>query len=694
MRRGALLGKVGAAPATVSQCGPPSTPLSFTDGKAGGPGKLRDAEQSFQLTSPETGLHPTLHIHRAGIMRFTPVRGCTVDAEIFMLIARGWRGAGVLGAPLAMLVTLCQAQTPPGTAVLDPVVVTAARSPQLLSDLIADVTYIGPDEIARAGAQSLAELLQRQPGVQIVVNGPPGSTSGAFLRGANTNQTLVLIDGLRVGSSSSGTPPLEAIPLDLIDHIEILRGPAASLYGADAIGGVIQVFTRSAGKGLAANATAGYGTYATSLVSGGASGTVDPWRLVVQAGHRQSAGFNAIWNPANFSYNPDRDGYTDDSVNASVSYAFAPQQTLAAQFLKSRLNTQFDAGPDFDDRTFTNVETYGVASRNRLASFWTSILEAGASRDDSTSQTSFGPSRFDTLQRQYSWQNDFTLPLGALSVAAIRREERLDTDAGFAVTSRDTNAIVGVYQLQEGPSALQANLRHDQSSQYGGVTSGAIAYAYTIIPGLRASASYGTGFKAPTFNDLYFPGFSNPDLQPETARNFEAALRYASRELTAGVVAYHNRVRNLIVFECDTQFNCAPQNVANATLEGVTLEFQGVFASTGVKASLDLSRPYDAATGTLLPRRARYYGALEATQTLGPLQLGVQLAASSARYDDAANTRRMGGYAIVNFTAEYVLAPSWTLFALVGNAFDKNYELAADYNTARANVFAGARYRY
>jgi len=604
-----------------------------------------------------------------------------------------WSG-GLLGIALAMLASRSHAQGQPGPSVLDPMVITASRSPQLLSDLIADVTYIGPEEIARAGAQSLAELLQRQPGVQIVVNGPPGSTSGAFLRGANTNQTLVLIDGLRVASSSSGTPPLEAIPLDLIDHIEILRGPAASLYGADAIGGVIQVFTRSAGRGLAANATAGYGTYATSLISGGASGTFEPWRFVVQAGHRQSAGFNAIWNPANFSYNPDRDGYTDDSLNASASYVFAPEQTLSAQFLKSRLNTQFDAGLEFDDRTFTTVETYAVASRNRLASFWNSTLEAGASRDDSTSQTSFGSSRFNTLQRQYQWQNDFTLPLGALSVAAIRREERLDTDAGFAVTSRDTNAVLGVYQVHEGPNALQANLRHDQSSQYGGVTSGAIAYAYTIIPGLRASASYGTGFKAPTFNDLYFPGFSNPSLQPETARNFEAAVRFVNRDISAGVVAYHNRVRNLIVFECDAQFNCAPQNVANATLEGVTLEFLGAFANTAVKASLDFARPFDDATGNLLPRRARRYGALEVTQALGPLQLGVQLSAASVRFDDAANTRRMGGYAIVNLTAEYALATSWTVFALVGNAFDKNYELAADYNTARGNVFGGVRYRY
>ena len=262
------------------------------------------------------------------------------------------------------------------------------------------------------------------------------------------------------------------------------------------------------------------------------------------------------------------------------------------------------------------------------------------------------------------------------------------------MTSRNTNAIVGVYSLREGPHALQANLRHDQSTQYGGKTSGAIAYAYTITPRFRASVGYGTGFKAPTFNDLYYPGFSNPSLHPETARNFETALRYSNRELNAGIVVYRNRVRDLIVFECDANFNCAPQNVANATLEGVTLEFQGVFAATGVKASVDFARPLDVATGNILPRRARRYGALEATQSFGPLQLGMQLSASSARFDDAANTRRMGGYAVVNFTAEYALVPRWTLFGQLNNAFDKRYELAADYDTAHASVFGGVRLRY
>jgi vitamin B12 transporter len=603
-----------------------------------------------------------------------------------------WRNLGA-GTCALTCASLAIAQPAPPT-LLDPVVVTAARSPQQLDQLIADVTVIGPAEIARAGAQSLADLLQRQPGVQISTNGGPGSTTGVFLRSANAGQTLVLVDGLRVSSSSSGTTPFEAIPLDQIDHIEILRGPAASLYGSDAIGGVIQVFTRSGGSPLAGNASAGYGTDNTSQFAAGASGADGPWRFGLQGGYNQSSGFNAIANPANLSYNPDRDGYHNGSASGSLAYSFAPEQVLSVQGFYSRMNAQFDNGPAFDDRTITTVQSYAAVSRNRLASFWKSTLEAGVSIDDSSTQTAFGPSQFKTTQQQYTWQNDFTLPKGALSVALTRREERLDANVDFAVTARNTNAIVGVYQLQEGPNALQANLRRDDSSQFGGQTSGSFAYAYTIAPGLRASASYGTGFRAPTFNDLYFPGFSNPDLVPETARNFEAALRYANSQLNAGIVAYKNRVRNLIVFECDANFNCAPQNVANATLEGVTVELQALVRETTVKGSVDFARPYDDATGNLLPRRARRYGALDVTQAFGALQVGVQIAASSARFDDAANTRSMGGYAIVNLNAEYALAPHWALFAVAGNVFNKQYQLAADYNTPGANLFAGVRYRY
>jgi vitamin B12 transporter len=595
---------------------------------------------------------------------------------------------------LAGFSSIAQAQQNPGALTLDSLVVTAARWPQALSELVADVTVIGAEEIARAGAQSLAELLRRVPGVEIVMNGGPASTSGVFLRGANSNQTLVLIDGQRVGSSASGTAALEAIPIDVIDRIEILRGPASNLYGADAIGGVIQVFTRNGGDVFAAHASAGYGTYRTSVASGGVSGAAGAWRYALDVGHRQSDGFNAIANPANFSFNDDRDGYRGDDASGSVSLRLAPEQELSVRFLKSRLNAQFDAEPGFDDRTITTVDSLALASRNRLTGWWTSRLEAGQTDDISDSRTGFGPGRFTTRQRLYVWQNDFLLPRGSLGVALERREERVGGDAAFAINSRDTNAAVGVYRLAEGPHAVQLNLRRDDSTQFGARTTGALAYGYGFAPGWRASAGYGTAFKAPTFNDLYYPGFSNPDLKPETARNAEVALRYASDALAAGIVAYRNRVRDLIVFECDADFNCAPQNVAAATLQGVTLDMRFRRGATVATASVDLQRPEDDASGLLLPRRARRHAALAVEHPLGPVQVRAELSASSARFDDAANTRRMGGYALINLLVEWPFEARWTAFARLDNLLDKHYELAADYRTAGATLFAGVRWRY
>jgi vitamin B12 transporter len=610
------------------------------------------------------------------------------------LIPSRWCSTSLLAAPFAFSLSASEAQVAPKQMTIDPVFVTAARSPQPLAELIADVTVIGAEDIARAGAQSLAELLARVPGVEIAINGGPGATSSVFLRGANRGHTLVLIDGLRVGSSTDGATAFEAIPLDQIDHIEILRGPASSLYGADAIGGVIQIFTRKSDGALSANASAGYGTYRTGLVSAGLSGGGGPWRFALQAGGRKSEGFNAIGNPANFSYNPDRDGYRDDSASGSAAFRFAEEHELSAQFFRSRQNAQFDAGPGYDDRTITTLASYSVASRNRLTSFWTSRLEAGEGEADSLSQTGFGPSRFKTRQRQYAWQNDFTLPRGMLSVALERREERVDSDANFPVSARNTNAAAGVWQWRDGPQAVQANLRRDESSQFGGRTTGGLAYGYAFGGGFRASASYGTAFKAPTFNDLYFPGFSNPDLQPETARNAEAALRYATRGLAAGIVAYRNRVRDLIVFQCDASFNCAPHNVANATLQGVTLELEARVVDLVIRGSADFQRPEDDSSENLLPRRARRHASVTVAQSWNALRVDAELIGSSARFDDAANARRMGGYAIVNLTADYALGGGWTLFARLNNAFDKRYELAADYNTAGTNVFAGFRYRY
>ncbi|MCC7328281.1 MAG: TonB-dependent receptor [Burkholderiales bacterium] len=586
----------------------------------------------------------------------------------------------------------------PRAATLDPVAVTASRNPQAIAELLADLTVIDTDEILRSGAQSLTELLQRQPGVEITSNGGPGATSGAFLRGANRGQTLVLIDGLRVGSSSVGATSLEAIPLDQIERIEILRGPASSLYGADAIGGVIQVFTKQAqGAAFVPNAAAGYGTYDTRNASAGLRGALGPLRFSVTAGGKRSRGFDAIVNPQNFSANGDRDGYASENAGLNAVLPWAKGQELAVQYFRNRLNNQYDGGPGFDDRTITTLEAWSVASRNALGEHWASVLTAGEGSDDSVSQTGYGDYPYATTQRQFTWQNDFTLPKGALSLIFERREEHLATDEAFAVTDRNTNSATGVYRLRYESIALQANLRHDQSNQYGGKTTGGVALGYTASPAWRLTAGYSTGFKAPSFNDLYFPFFSNPDLQPETARNTEVAAYWTAAageaRWEARAIGYYNQVDDLIVFACDAAFNCRPDNVERATLKGVTLGVDLTWRDTRVKASLDVQDPMNDTTGALLPRRARQHGAAQVLQQLGPVQVGAEFVASSLRYDDAANLVKMGGYGIVNLTLDWPFARGWSLLVRGNNVFDKNYQLAADYSTGGATVFAGLRWQ-
>lgn len=612
-----------------------------------------------------------------------------------------WATLGLAAAPVP-----AAAQTDARDASsLPPLFVTATRIPQPFATLLADVTTIGADEIARSGAGSLAQLLQRQPGIEIVQNGGPGATSGIFVRGTNTNQTLVLVDGLRVSSSSAGTTALEAIALGDIDHIEILRGPASSLYGSDAIGGVVQIFTRRGADATHANASIGYGRYDTWQGSAGVSGGSGPFRGAVQIAGARSDGFNSIVNPANFSYDPDRDGYRKGSISANGSFDWAAGQSLSAQYLHSRLDAQYDGGDAFDDRTITTLESFGVSSVNRLSQAWTSRLSAGEGSDDSVSKGGFGDAPFRTRQRQYAWQNEFdaasalspwrlTRALATLGVE--RREERVATDNDFAVTSRNTNAVFGAWQMEAGAHALQATIRHDESSQFGGRTTGALAYGYRLAPGWRLAASYGTAFKPPSFNDLYFPDFSNPDLAPETSRNVEGSLAWSGSageaKLDASLVVYRNRLRDMIVFLCDADFNCAPQNVERAKITGATLAGTAAWRDTTLRASVDVASPKDEDSGNLLPRRARSHGALQLSQRASGWQVGAEAVVSGARYDDAENTRRMGGYTIVNLTAERALAKGVSLFMRIDNVTDKNYELAADFATGGIQYFAGLRW--
>lgn len=611
----------------------------------------------------------------------------------------------LIGAAVALLcATAATAQTtanPSSSAtVLGPVVVTAARGEQLLADTLADVSVIDSDTLAQAGQSSLAEILRREHGVELVVNGGPQNATSVFLRGASNGQTLVLLDGQRIGSGTSGGASFNAIPASSIERIEIIRGAASSLYGADAIGGVINVITKKGSKNapFSVNGAVGVGSWNTRKLEAGLSGNDGMLTYGLQASHATSDGFSSR-RPIGSSYNPDDDGYTLDAINGNVGLEYQAGQKLEATFFHSYLHGQYDSRPRADDRTISRVEGVSLASTNRITDMWTSRLRYGETIDKSRDISSTSSS-FNTRQQQISWQNDLAFSSTqnlALAVEHLNEHVSSSSYTAAAPDSRRTNSLTGVYRGDFGPHHAQLSLRHDDSSQYGGKTSGNVSYGYDISRAWQVTGSAGTGFRAPSFNELYFPGYGQAGVLPERSRNLEAGLRYRDGGTDAGLTVYRNKVRNLIssLTPCPVPgyaFGCA-YNVDRAVLEGVTLTAGQQFGATNVRASLDLQDPHDAKTGNLLARRAEQILRLDAEHRMGKLLFGAELFASGRRYDNLANTTRLGGYTLLNLRVAYDITREIQAQVRWNNVADKDYELARGYGTPGSNVFVNLVYR-
>lgn len=581
---------------------------------------------------------------------------------------------------------------------LDSVVVTATRSPQIAKEVLSDNVVITAEEIARSGGTSLADVLQRQRGIEITRNGGPGAQSSVYIRGTDNKQNIVLVDGVRVGSATNGGASWNAIPLSQIDRVEIVYGSMSTMYGADAVGGVIQIFTKQGSGAPALTASAGAGTYDTRNVEAGVSGSSDRFRYAIRAAHERSDSFSATKPSIGASsHNPDRDGYENTSANGQLGFQMAKEQEIGMTFLHSLLRSEFDSGPRVDGRSRTRVGAYGVYAKNRIAPNWNSHIQVSQSSDYSTNDASFGHSRYDTTQKNISWQNSFKVGASDLfQVIAEHRKEEVDSSETALVRDRTTNSLAAAYQLKRGAHLAALSLRNDDNSQFGSETTGSVSYGYRITNALRANASVGTSFRAPTFNDLYFPNFGIPTLRPEKGRNAEIGLHYDDGKTQYSAVYYRNRLRDLLVYApvcpvAGRSLGCA-YNVNEALLTGVSLGGGILLGNISLRGSLDLQDPKDETTGRRLGRRAKKHGTVAVDYKAGAVTTGGELVFSGDRFDDANNRNRLGGYGVLNLYTEYAFAKDWSLFGRWNNVLDKTYELTRHYNTAGSNVFVGLRY--
>lgn len=580
------------------------------------------------------------------------------------------------------------------------VLVTANRTPQRADEVIPDTTVISNEEIARAGAGSVADVLRRQRGIEIVRNGGPGASTSVYLRGANGNQVVVLIDGVRIGSSTTGTASWNAIPLSSIDHIEIVYGPLSALYGADAIGGVVQIFTRKSEGAPAFSAGAGAGSYDTRQYDAsvhGATGGEHSVSYALSGAHEDADGFSSTL-PGSSSYNRDDDGYARNSVNGRLVLRLAPGHEIGAQFLKSRLGAQYDSGAASDDtRNEQDIDSYAVFLNDRILPNWRSSLQAARSNDrlgSFTGTAAAGASQIDTRQTEFTWQNTLDIDGDTLQVLfGHRKEQVLSSSTPALEKARITNSAAAAYDLRRGSHLLDLSLRRDHSI-YGGKTTGAAGYGYEFGKAWRASASIGTSFRAPTYNELYYPGYGLPTNKPEQGRNAEVGVRWQAAGTELQAHYYRNRLTDMIVTvnPCPSRTGSCAYNVNHALLEGWTMSAATRLRGIDLQASVDLQDPRDRTTGKQLARRTRRHASLAASYAVRQLDLGAELQASGSRFDDAANLRRLGGYGLLNLYTTWRFTPDWSLLLRLDNALDKRYELARNYGTAERSWFAALRY--
>ncbi len=604
---------------------------------------------------------------------------------------------------------------------LDQVIVTASRLNESLASTLRDVSVINREQIERAGQSTLIEILQSQPGIEITSNGGVGKTSGVFMRGTNANHVVVLIDGVRINSATAGTTTFENLPVALIDRVEILRGPAASLYGQDAVGGVIQIFTKKGSGKPQFYAGAGYGTYETKTADAGVHGAIGDTQFALGISSLDTDGYSSYkTKDSNFD---DKDGYRNFSVTGSLSHKIAEGHDLGLQLLHSKGNTRFDNrfnlfafDPTFSDSAEITQHSYSVYTKNKITTNWLSTLRIGEGYDEQVTFAALGfftpesRSVFRTKQHQLSWQNDIQLPLGTLTLAYDRLEERVKSTSTFDKNGRNNDGYYVGYLVGLGNHTVQANYRSDHNSAFGTNDTHGLAYGYRFNDYWRAKASYGTAFKAPTFNDLYTPftdfggGFSysgNSNLQPESSRSKELSLVFSKDTSTLSATYYHNDIRNLILGAQGIPADTAT-NLGSVTIEGLTLAGSQLLGNWQLGASIDVQSPRDNTTDNLLRRRANRHASANLSYSLGDWRFGAESVASSKRYDDPANQQSIAGYTIFNLTTDYQINKDWKVQTRVNNLFDKNYALAYDgnpsadgyvYDTAGSNLFMSLRWQ-
>lgn len=591
-----------------------------------------------------------------------------------------------------------------GTPAPQSIQVVGSRESAPVAWATSDVVVIDAAKLRDSLADSLEDVLRREAGLQLSRNGGPGQSAALLARGMGASGLVVLIDGVRVGSASLGQFGFESLPLASIERIEVLRGAGSSLWGSDALGGVVLITTKkgsSAAAQVAGHALVGsLGTRAMSAQVSGQVGASTPaaagvWDYAAGASTERSHGINAVVPGDAFGqHNPDRDGHTRRHAQGRVGYTPVPGHRIGVSLLASKLNAQYD-GADFDPVTFApdasadfrnrqSLSTAALDYRGPLSATWTQTARWAQSRDDLTTGGAF-QSRFVTRRDQLSWQHRLQPSASLQWLAALERMTEAVASTSFLQTEsrRQHAATVGMVAT-EGSHTLQGDARWDHVSTLGSVATWRLGWRTALSASWSVRASLGTAFRAPSFNDLYFPGYGVSTLRPERSRNIELGTTWRDQNQEASATVYRMTVRDLIGYQplatlCPADpaysFGCAG-NTQRARLQGATLAGTQRLGAWMVGAHLDLLDATDADSGQRLARRAAHQGGFRVDWTQGPWSSGLHGLRVGSRPDGGSN---LPAYNLFDAVVRWAFLPDWRVEAKVNNLGNTQYQPVRDY---------------
>ncbi|MFK7733572.1 MAG: TonB-dependent receptor [Pseudomonadales bacterium] len=596
-------------------------------------------------------------------------------------------------AAISLLLTSASVQS--AESELETTIVTATRTPMLLSEAFESISVFTRRDIEKLQAIDIFDLLGRTPGVSFVRNGGRGGATGLAIRGNQTDHSLFLVDGVRIGSATLGSATLSAINLRTVERIEVIRGPKSALYGADAIGGVVNIVTRTMDRERPLAIEASYGSNETSEITALAGYSTGSMSLNVVANFFDTQGIDHT--EATNGLHGDEDAYRNNSFALNYRQQFNDVVSLKVSYNRNEGENEYDS--DCLDSTFftpvecqifsvTQVDSLSALLDLEISDVYSSSVQVGRTNDESNNLAdnvdlsgTFNGGEFNTTKSELTWVNTFSLPAQNILTAGV--DYQLDEVEGSTIYSEDSRDNLAFFgQLQTEFNALDSivGVRYDDNEQFGDEVTLSALLGWNINDVFRAYVSYGEGFSPPTFNDLYFPNFGDPTFKPEESQNVELGLKADFDTVQVSAAFFQNEIENLIQFNNTTFLT---DQTAEAEISG--LEFSVDAELFGFELSLNGSiiDPENKVNGQNLRRRAERVASFDIDRRWDRFGVGISFRAESERFDDPANTLRLAGYSTAGFRASYQVSDQLILEARVDNAFDRQYSTAVDFSLGR-----------